>query len=607
MIKRLVSLMKYYLSVLAVFIIEKPLFMIYAGGLHNEYKIEDYLSVVYHGLPIDVTMAGYLIIFPFLLVIISSWWQGIPYKRLMKVYNVLIALLLALVFIGDAAVYPFWGFKLDASIFFYLKTPKEALASVSLIMALLGFLITGILAFLLIKLLGLMHRDMFPVVKKRIRASVLMIVLLVPLFISIRGGVEESTMNIGRAYFSTYQFLNHSAVNPCFSLLSSLGKSEDYASMNEYFEEDVRAELFNGLYEKGDSSTLKLLNTTRPNILLIIMEGFGGDFIGSLGGQPGVSPRLDSLANEGVFFSNCYAGSYRTDRGVVCIMNGHPGLPTVSLMKLPIKSRTLPSLPRKFAENGYSTDFLYGGDINFTNMQSYLWSNGYQKITSDVDFSAADKKTGAWGVTDKIMFDYLLNKLKDRKDSLWHTAFLTLSSHEPFEVPYHRLDDKICNSFAYTDSCIGALVDSLKKTPIWDNLLIVLVPDHGFCYPQEGNRQLPHVHRIPIIWVGGAVSHHQVVDDFVSQSDLAATLLAQMDIEHSDFLFSRNVLSSDYKNPFAFYTFNNGLCYIDSTGISLFDNDSKQSIMEEGKEGSENRLNKGKSILQTLMDDLGSR
>lgn len=607
MIKRLGLLMKYYLSVLAVFIIEKPLFMIYAGGLHNEYKIEDYLSVVYHGLPIDVTMTGYLITLPFLLVMISVWWKDIPYRRIMRIYNVITALFLALVFIGDAVVYPFWGFKLDASILFYLKTPKEAFASVSFGTALLGFLITGVFMMLLIKLFNLMSRGGFPNVRKRIWSSVLMIVILVPLFVSIRGGLQESTMNIGRAYFSTDQFLNHSAVNPGFSFLSSLGKSEDYASMNEYFEEDVRAELFDGLYGKSDNETEKLLKTARPNILLLILEGFGGDLIGSLGGQPGVSPRLDSLANEGILFSNCYAGSFRTDRGVVCIMNGHPGLPTVSLMKLPIKSKTLPSLPRKFAENGYSTDFVYGGDINFTNMQSYLWSNGYQKITSDVDFSAAERKTGAWGVTDKITFDYLFNRLKNRKDSLWHTAFLTLSSHEPFDVPYNRFDDKICNSFAYTDSCIGALTDSLKQTPIWDNLLMVIVPDHGFCYPQEGNRHLPHAHRIPIIWVGGAVSHPQVVDDFVSQSDLAATLLAQMDIDHSDFLFSRNVLSSDYKNPFAFYTFNNGLCYIDSTGTTLFDNDSKQSIVDDGKEGSENRLNRGKSILQTLMDDLGSR
>lgn len=607
MIKRLSSLLEYYLSILVVFIIEKPLFMIYAGGLHNEYSFKDYLSVIYHGFPVDVTMTGYLILLPFLLIIISIWWPGIPYRQIMRAYKALTALLIALVFTGDAAVYPYWGFKLDTSIFFYLKTPKEAFASVSLGTALLGFLTVGIFTYLLIKLFGFMARNTFPVVHKRISATILMIVLLVPLFISIRGGVQESTMNIGRAYFSTDQFLNHSAVNPFFSLLISVGKSDDYASMNEYFDEDVRAELFDGLYEKGDSATIKLLNTTRPNILLIITEGFGGDLIESLGGQKNVTPRLDSLAKEGIFFRNCYAGSYRTDRGVVCIINGHPGLPSVSLMKLPVKNKTLPSLPRKFAERGYKTDFIYGGDINFTNMQSYLWSNGYQKITSDVNFTAAERNTGAWGVTDKIMFNHLYKTLKNRKDSLWHTALLTLSSHEPFEVPYNRLEDKICNSFAYTDSCIGALVDSLKQTPIWDNLLIVLVPDHGFCYPQEGNRHLPHAYRIPIIWVGGAVSHHQVVNDYISQSDLAATLLAQMNIDHSDFLFSRNVLSSDYKYPFAFYTFNNGLCFIDSTGISLYDNDSNQPIMEKGEEGSESRLNKGKSILQTLMDDLGSR
>lgn len=258
---------------------------------------------------------------------------------------------------------------------------------------------------------------------------------------------------------------------------------------------------------------------------------------------------------------------------------------------------------------GYSTDFFYGGDINFTNMQSYLWSNGYQSITADTDFSAAERQTNAWGVNDDITFSALLEKLKHREDSLWHTTFLTLSSHEPFQVPSNRFEDDICNSFAYTDSCIGAFVDSLKQTALWENTLLVLMPDHGFCYPRTSFKSAPHVHHIPVIWTGGAVKQPIKIDKLMNQTDVAATLLAQMNIDHSDFLFSRNVLSDGYDDRFAFYTFVNGFCYIDSTGTTIYDHTAGKVMQNIGgnEQTAVRREERGKAILQTLYDDLDAR
>ena len=254
-------------------------------------------------------------------------------------------------------------------------------------------------------------------------------------------------MNVGHAYFTSDQFMHHSAVNPGFSLLSSVSKTSDYSKWYDYLEEDRRRELFEGLYDTSLEGTEKLLNTDRPNVLVLVIEGMGGDFVHAISGRPDVTPRLDSLISQGIFFSNCYAGSFRTDRGMVCVMNGHPGLPMTSIMKLPNKSAALPSLPGKLREVGYETYFMYGGDINFTNMNSWLYGTGFKHVTSDADFSHLERKTNAWGVNDDITFSRLLSEIKERKDSLWFGGFLSLSSHEPFEVPYHRLDDKICNSF----------------------------------------------------------------------------------------------------------------------------------------------------------------
>lgn len=602
-------LLWHYFSLVLIFMMEKPLFMLYASGSNHNYGIKDYIKVVWHGLTIDFSVAGYLTILPLLLIIIGIWISSFPIKRILLVYDAIISLVLSLIFVGDAALYPFWGFKLDASVLFYLRTPKEAVASISPFMAVLGIVVVLVVAFLFFKIVTRSLRPVSEPFRKALMplvVSILNLALLGPLFLAIRGGLSASTMNVGHAYFTTDQFLNHSAVNPGFSLLSSLSKTSDYSEWYDYLDEENRSAYFEGLYNTDDTGTEQLLNTTKPNVLIMVMEGFGGDFVNAISGRPDVTPRLDSLIKEGVFFSNCYSSSFRTDRGLVCVMNGHPGLPMTSIMKLPVKSSRLPSIPGKLAESGYSTYFMYGGDINFTNMQSWLYSSGYSHITSETDFTLQERKTNAWGVNDDITFSRLFQELKSRKDSLWLTGFLSISSHEPFEVPYHRLEDKICNAFAYSDSCLGALVDSLRSTPIWDNLLLVITPDHGFRYPQEGFAFDPHVHHIPVLWLGGAVKEPKVIDSFTNQTDIAATLLAQLGIDHSDFLFSRNVLSESYTYPFSFYTFSNGLCFIDSTGVTLYDDDSGQCLIND-PDGADLRLNRGKAILQTLYDDLEAR
>ena len=606
---RFYTLMRHYLGLVLVFVLQKPLFMAYAGAFHRHYGIMDWLRVMWHGIPIDLSVAGYLTIFPLLLIVIGIWIKSFSVKRIIQVYDVLAALLLSLIFVGDAALYPFWGFKLDASVLFYLRTPKEAVASVSPLMVIIGILVILLVAWMIYRVLVYALKPIeipYNKVLIRLPVTVLYILLFGPLFLAIRGGIRESTMNVGHAYFTSDQFMNHSAVNPGFSLLSSVSKTSDYSKWYDYLEEDRRRELFEGLYDTSLEGTEKLLNTDRPNVLVLVMEGMGGDFVHAISGRPDVTPRLDSLISQGIFFSNCYAGSFRTDRGMVCVMNGHPGLPMTSIMKLPNKSAALPSLPGKLREVGYETYFMYGGDINFTNMNSWLYGTGFKHVTSDADFSHLERKTNAWGVNDDITFSRLLSEIKERKDSLWFGGYLSLSSHEPFEVPYHRLDDKICNSFAYTDSCLGAFVDSLRNSPIWDNLLLVITPDHGFRYPPQGFAFDPHVHHIPILWLGGAVKEPKVIDRFTVQPDMAATILAQMGIDFSDFRFSRNVLSDTYKYPFSFYTFSNGLCFIDSTGITLYDDDSGQCLINDPV-GSDLRLDRGKAILQTLYDDLETR
>ena len=606
--KRIAYISLYFFTVLLIFILQKPLFMLYNGSIEKGFGFADYMQVMIHGASLDAATAGYLTAFPFLLVLISIWFRKFPLKKILYGYYILAAALISIIFVVDMALYTFWGFKLDASVFLYIDSPKEALASVSV-----GFILLGVLAILLLIALNSwvllkITPSVLTATRKRIAGTAGMLLLGGVLFIIIRGGVTESTSNIGQVYFSNEPFLNHSAVNPDFSLLSSMGKSQDFASEFKFFDEEKRAALFDGLYPTTDGdSIIQVLNTKRPNILIILMEGFGGAFVEPLGGLPDVTPHFNRLSMEGVFFTNCYANSFRTDRGTVCTFSGYLGLPTASVMKIPAKSRTLPAIAEGLSNARYKTDFLYGGDINFTNMKSYLLSTGYQRLTANTDFSLAEQTSNAWGVNDDITFEYLYNQLRNRKEEgPWHTAFLTLSSHEPFEVPYHRLEDKIPNAFAYTDECLGKFVDRLKQTPAWKDLLVICLPDHGFYYPREGSNAMPRFYHIPLLWLGGAVKQPMQVDKIMNQTDLAATLLGQLGLEHTAFTFSRNVLGSDYKYPFAFYSFNNGFSFRDSTGVTVFDNNSGSILFDE-PEADESRLDKGKAILQTVYDDLGNR
>ena len=606
--KRIAYISLYFFTVLLIFILQKPLFMLYNGSIEKGFGFADYMQVMIHGASLDAATAGYLTAFPFLLVLISIWFRKFPLKKILYGYYILAAALISIIFVVDMALYTFWGFKLDASVFLYIDSPKEALASVSV-----GFILLRVLAILLLIALNSwvllkITPSVLTATRKRIAGTAGMLLLGGVLFIIIRGGVTESTSNIGQVYFSNEPFLNHSAVNPDFSLLSSMGKSQDFASEFNFFDEEKRAALFDGLYPTTDGdSIIQVLNTKRPNILIILMEGFGGAFVEPLGGLPDVTPHFNRLSKEGIFFINCYANSFRTDRGTVCTFSGYLGLPTASVMKIPAKSRTLPAIAEGLSKAGYKTDFLYGGDINFTNMKSYLLSTGYQRLTANTDFSLAEQTSNAWGVNDDITFEYLYNQLRNRKEEgPWHTAFLTLSSHEPFEVPYHRLEDKIPNAFAYTDECLGKFIDRLKQTPAWKDLLVICLPDHGFYYPREGSNAMPRFYHIPLLWLGGAVKQPMQVDKIMNQTDLAATLLGQLGLEHTAFTFSRNVLGSDYKYPFAFYSFNNGFSFRDSTGVTVFDNNSGSILFDE-PEADESRLDKGKAILQTVYDDLGNR
>ncbi len=627
--QRLLYLLRLYAAWLTPFVLMKPVFMLYNRSL-GHFSMGDVASVVGHGFKQDLSTCGYLMALPLLLTICSVWtgWRKWM-STVLRIYYAVLSLLIAIVLMADTALYSFWQFKIDATIFNYLDHPESVVQSVSLLylcggIALITLLAVGIY-WLLSKTLPRTSDPIYgpqPVDKRLARQAAQTLVLLVTgglIFLAIRGGVGKSTMNVGTVYYSDNQFLNHSAVNPAFSLLASSFKQERFDKMYRFYPEKeenlLMAQLGEGTSTIDSTSAVpalpqdtSLLKTKRPDVLLIIMESFAGTFVHATGGPQGITPQFDRLVKQGVFFSHFYSNSFRTDRGCVCILSGYPSFPKVSPMKMPEKCRTLPSLARTLGRAGYETEFVYGGDVNFTNTKGYLLSTGYHTVLGDTHFPPSVRKTHAWGVTDRIVFDTLYQRLQaQRPDKPHFTTLLTLASHEPWVVPFQRkgLDHK-ANAMAYLDDCLGRFVGRLRKTPKWNNLVIICLPDHGINYPEgTGEDQLRRYH-IPMLWLGGAVKSPRDIATICAQSDLAATLLGQLGLPHSDFAFSHDVMSPAYRYPYAVHTFDNGLAFIDASGYTTVDFTSGK-VIADSPQPSARRLKLGKAALQRHMEDFAKR
>ena len=600
---RVSYLIKTYLWTVLVFILAKLAFMLFCREGH-EFVFIDMWQVVQHGLSLDLSTALYFFIVPFLATIVSMWYTGQWLFRILKGYYALIAIAFALAFVADTSLYPFWAFKLDASCLQYLETPNEATASVSIVYLIWRFVALVVTAVVIYKgyanaLCSLKGTSPLKSSLKTAVISLVTFLVMAPLIvIGIRGGLDESTTNIGQVYYSQNQFLNHSAVNPVFSFLASLEKTGEVESYNYMSDEDCQ-QIINKLYntESVDSDTL--LNTPTPNIIVILMESLGGEFT-ELSGRQDITPNLNKLATEGVYFTNCYANSWRTDRGTLCTYSGYPSFPNTSVMKLPAKSRTLPCIARSLRdEKQYNTHYLYGGDINFTNMRSYLISGGFDQLTWKADYTTAEQKSAEWGVRDDITFGTLYD-MATTLPSPYLIGYSSLSSHEPWDVPIKHFDDEILNAFYYLDQCIGDFVTKLRRTEAWKNTLIVLLPDHGINY-KAYDEQHPLRNRIPMIWVGGAVKAPRRIDTICNQTDLPATLLAQLGLSHSDYTFSRDVLSSTYTHPVAMHTFTEGYSMVDSTGLTVFDLYSQRVTTGKGD------ITIAQAILQAATKDLNQR
>lgn len=631
--KQIACFFKTYIIFVLLFMVQKPLFMLFTHSSATQSidaPCSAMFSVIGHGLTLDLSMAGYLTVIPALLLIASVWMREEIIRPILNCYFGIAAIFMSFCFVLNIGLYPYWNFPLDSTpLFYFFTSPADAFASTSIWVDFLGFLgmaVCAVLIWFAVRIYGKKKKRTYSRYSyaggygsysrssrngmHRGRTTLILLVLTGLLFLPIRGGLTVSTANTGKVYFSQNSYINHAAVNPMFSLMESLTHQTNFADQYRFMDDKEASKIFAELVCQRDDNTYPLLRlevaNTPPDILIVIMEGFASDLLPSMGTQKNVAIQLDSIAQQSILFTRFYANSFRTDRGLVSILSGYPAQPTTSIMRYPAKTAQLPSIARTLAkERHYTTSYYYGGDVDFANQRSYLVSQGYQNIVADSDFPL-EEKLSKWGVPDHYVANRMMEDIKKQQKGGPHLRiFQTSSSHEPFDVPYKRLEDKRLNSFAYTDSVIGSLMREYSKLPRWKNTLVVIVPDHVGGYKEHLDNFDRSRYQIPLILTGGAIARPMKIKLIGCQQDIAATLLAQLHLKHDDFLFSKNMMS-DATPKFAFFTVPDAFGMVTEENSLIYDNKSNKTVYDKGSKLGFNKK-RGQAYLQKLYDDINKK
>jgi len=605
--RKLIALLAYSVFWLAFFFFARFYFL----TVHNKEAaglgFQILAGTFTHGIRLDISATAYVLAIPILVLLPAIWLKGEWFRHFVRVFTWIILLVSSTIIAGDAELYSYWGFRMDHTPLLYLATPEEAAASVTtgqiVVFCLTVVLLTVVFGLLYNRLIDKRFSG-FETARYKLPLTAFFLILFGSLIIPIRGGIGLAPINAGTVYFSENMFANHASINVVWNVGSSYFNRKP--SVNPYTFGDLNKSLAirDSLTIKTDSS-LKVLNTTRPNLLIIILESFGNLLVGPLDGDPSTTPCLNKLCAEGLLFTNFYASGNRTDKALPAILNGYPAQPAVSIIKEPKKTQTMTSMVKILNGAGYNSSFWYGGDVNFANFNSFLISSGFRHIVTKENFDPTDYNS-KWGVHDNVLFEVLQDSMAGIKEPFFR-VLLTLSSHEPFDVPMEPVfagkDDltKFRNSVYYTDKTIGSFIDWAKRTEWWKNTLVVLVADHcrrnspdDFVYSQE-------IFRIPMLWLGGALkTGGERIDKLGTQVDIPVTLLTQLQLK-GEFPFAKDLLSEN-SNSFAFYVFNEGFAFITDSSTLIYDHKLKAPVLRAGPEAETNE-SLGKAFLQVLYDD----
>lgn len=557
---------------------------------------------LFNGMRMDMSMSVYLIAPILIFVLLSNWIAFFQKKTIYIIYTSVVLFIVLLLVCIDLGLFPAWHSRVDATFLRYVSNPKEVWATISHLPIYIIIPAFFVAYFLMLWLFRKTFASTIHLLKNNKPWLQFAFVILLGgvMILPLRGGFQLAPMNQSTVFFSENHFSNLAALNAPWNFMHDVMHRADesinpFATMSEEEAEAIKNKLYT-------VDSIAIHTNAKPNVLLIVWESLTAKVVNQSFKGKEITPGLNALLKEGIYFSNAYATGDRTDKGIVGVLSGFPAQPTTSIVKIPAKAARLPMISKDVKQVGYHTAYYYGGELEFANMKAYLMQGGFDKFTAVDAFDAKDKNS-KWGAHDGVVANRLYQDLQ-KVDTPFFYTWLTLSSHEPFETPNAPVLDvstdegKFLNVMHYSDSIVYSFIQKCKQLPWWKNTIVVIVGDHGHPLPKTEFRA--DNFRVPMFISGGYIQEQKQITDVVSQNDLAATVLHLLNLPHDNYKWSKNLFAS--KNHHAFFTFNNGYGYADSSSVYLFDNVGKRLIEQQGAINDE-QIKTGSALQQLTYRD----
>lgn len=543
------------------------------------------LAIPYHGLRLDLSAFSYTMAIAFVLSLPSFFLTGETslkwINRIIRVYFWIIVVLVSLMMSGEIVTYIEWKTKLSSKIFIHLNNPSEVFRTATwgyTIWYFFYFLVQ--LAFAWFCYIRWFKKNNIKATEqsilKRIGYSLSYLLSIAFLLIlALRGGLQQIPVSATDAYFSKTRIVNDVSVNPVWNFIHTC-YVHFKVDLSEYFQKlppEEGEKLKDELYAAEPDNSVRIFKNNRPNVILVIFEGWSGQMIEPLGGEPGITPNFNQITEKGLLFTQIYATGGTSETGNTSIISGYPTISGISISTQSAKCRQLPSLNQSLATEGYNSFFAFGGSLSYGNIGGYLTDVGFDRVVDEHQLDL--EPSGKLGIHDEAMFPYFLDEIQNASRPYFYSLF-TQSTHSPYDMPAEPVpgydNDGYVNSMKYADKHLGEFLEGVKQLPDYDNTIVVFVSDHGRANLFNQDTYDQKYFHIPLLLWGGALDSNFVgkrIDRVGSQADLAKTLLNQMDINTDAYHWSKDLLNPNTQE-WAVCTSTLSYGWKDSTGYTVY-------------------------------------
>lgn len=458
-----------------------------------------------------------------------------------------------------------------------------------------------------------------PSLKKASNLPILMAALIICLF-AARGTLNHRPLNPALVYFSQDSLVNSLVLNSTYSVafaLKNMGNEKSasnlYGTMpRQQIIDTVKKASYRKQFVAGNIPTLAhnkpFVSGVKKNLVIILEESLGARFVGELGGLD-ITPELDKLYQQGWGFDNLYATGTRSVRGIEAITTGFTPSPSRSVVKLSKSQHNFFSLADVFSQEGYKTQFIYGGESHFDNMKSFFLGNGFNDIV-DINHIDNPQFISSWGVSDEDLFnqaDKELTKLSNSTEPFFSLVF-TSSNHDPFDIPQgkvslpkgHNPENYKCDlAIKYADYALGKFINKAKTRSYWENTVFLVVADHDVRVFGSEPVPLKSFH-IPAVILNSDMKSKRD-PRLVSQIDLPVTLMSLLGIDQATPMLGFD-LTKSYPVERAMMQYYDNFAYLENDRAVILMPNQQTSYWRYSKQTKIQEKNEQLNVDQTLAE-----